>query len=138
MKRGPAPSRMRIEYATECALPAPPAYLSDRAKEIWLEIGTELATGRLITTVDRLAFAKLCDYEAKWEASITKAQNAGTDHVMINGQLCKEPNQARADEIAKTLRQWLGEFGMTPATRSSVKPLVATNASNALQRFQIR
>ena len=74
-----------------------PKWLDQDSEAIWHELQTEVAHG-VLTRQDRRAFAMLCCLLAEFQASPTGMQ---TSRISVMNSL-------------------LGQFGMTPATRSKV------------------
>ncbi|MEM7806491.1 MAG: phage terminase small subunit P27 family [Planctomycetota bacterium] len=137
-KRGPAPkptairraegtvgrgaSRMNKREAKPASkLPDPPNELSADARKVWRRLGNRLLKHGLVTNLDEVAFAGLCDSYATWLRLIEKADALGGDIVSVNGQLVPNPARSAALKQWEVCRRLLGEFGMTPARRVRVE-----------------
>ena len=91
----------------------PPAWLNDRAREHWGELAPVYKSAGLLTTGDRQALALLCKAFSRFRSN-------------------------PADDKARDLyRRMLVEFGLTPSSRSRLKP-TAEPARDRLAEFLSR
>lgn len=86
----------------------PPGYLAGEALEFWSEHAKTLIDAGTLRASDRHAFGLLCESYAAWRAEPTR------------------------DTIAE-YRRMLGEFGMTPASRTKVR--VESKPQDSLSEF---
>ena len=107
----------------------PPEWLSDGAREVWLVEAPKFRKARLLTEIDVMAFAALCQSAADYRRAVRKT---GDDDVK-----CKyaedEEGEVRAvgehlnpwamvkSMSSKQLGMWLGKFGGTPQDRTRVE-----------------
>ena len=117
------------------ALPAPPEWLREQGRRVWLEVGPHLAAVGLLSAVDAGALAIYCD---AWDDYFDAARL-----IELHGELiatdkggfqmnpaCKLKATARA-----AIRQYQGEFGLTPAARVSLPS--APIGSDDLEDFKV-
>lgn len=107
----------------------PPEWLSEGAREVWLQEAPKFRKARLLTEIDVMAFAALCQSAADYRRAVRKT---GEDDVK-----CKyaedEEGEVRAvgehlnpwamvkSMSSKQLGMWLGKFGGTPQDRTRVE-----------------
>lgn len=107
----------------------PPDWLSDGAREVWQQEAPKFRKARLLTEIDVMAFAALCQSAADYRRAVRKT---GEDDVK-----CKyaedEEGEVRAvgehlnpwamvkSMSNKQLGMWLGKFGGTPQDRTRVE-----------------
>lgn len=107
----------------------PPEWLSDGAREVWLQEAPKFRRARLLTEIDVMAFAALCQSAADYRRAVRKT---GEDDVK-----CKyaedEEGEVRAvgehlnpwamvkSMSSKQLGMWIGKFGGTPQDRTRVE-----------------
>jgi P27 family predicted phage terminase small subunit len=135
-KRGPAPKptnlrvlhgdrRDRIntrEPQPREALPEPPERMSPGALVIWEYTIEELASMRTITAADRDALACYCEAVATHRrASELLARSDILMKALHGDRLVRNPLLAVQRDAAYTIRQFAGEFGLTPSARSSIR-----------------
>ena len=112
----------------ERGIPDPPMWLSSAALDHWREIAPELDALGVLTTVDGLALAMLCeawaDYRQAREilalegSTYTRMTAAGSTSVVAR------PEAAISSDAWKRMKSMLIEFGLTPSsrTRVSIRP----------------
>lgn len=119
-------------------VPTVPAHLSAEAKAEWRRISATLGKLGLLTGVDRSALAAYCQAYADWieaedhvrdEGKVTLTPVVTETREFKNGtKVTKEsggypiqnPWLAIRNRALDTMRQFLTEFGMTPASRSKI------------------
>lgn len=146
-KRGPAPkptSQKRLEgnpgreklndddLKVKPRVPPAPVKLSTEAKAVWKRLGKKLLTYGLISELDEVAFAVLCESYAQYLELIKKARKDGP-LVMVNGQPIPNPYLGRADKEAAKVHKLLAEFGLTPASRSRIN--IASQDADPADQF---
>ncbi len=97
-----------------------PADLSQAAKKVWKQTVPVLLELGTLTTADGDALASYCQAKVMWQlaqASIDK------DGIIIQSSqgLKKNPAVTVADTAMKTMRALMGEFGLTPASRTKIE-----------------
>ena len=101
-------NRLNLSLPTpEAGIPTPPKHLSNAARVYWKKIVPQLDAMGILTKVDATAIEMLCETYAD-----------------IQGLRELQPlTPAIARQISDTdrrLKNWLNEFGLTPASRSRV------------------
>lgn len=107
----------------------PPDWLSDQAREVWQEEAPKFRRARLLTEVDVMAFAALCQSAADYRRAVRKT---GEDDVKCKFAEDEEGNVRSVGEhlnpwamvksmSSKQLGMWLGKFGGTPQDRTRVE-----------------
>jgi P27 family predicted phage terminase small subunit len=116
-------------------LPAPPEWLGDHGRQVWLTVGPHLAAVGLLSEVDSGALAIYCD---AWD-EFHDAQRLIDAHGELiptdkggfqMNPACRLKNAARA-----AIRQYQGEFGLTPAARVSLPS--APSGVDDLEDFKV-
>lgn len=159
--RGPPP-RLRVVAGSvkpgtgsifEPGTPRKPSWLSAAAKVEWDRIVPELQQANLLSVVDRVALAAYCQAWAELEITTTVVED--------EGRVVKEPIQSASGQVIghvlkahpavrmqrdafNRVRQFLTEFGLSPAARarlgSASKPSrpEATMPGNRLHEIRNR
>lgn len=107
----------------------PPDWLSDGARVVWDQEAPKFRRARLLTEVDVLAFAALCQSAADYRRSVSKT---GEDDVKCKYAEDEEGTVRAVGEhlnpwamvksmSSKQLGMWLGKFGGTPQDRTRVE-----------------
>ena len=133
----PEPSNMKVLKGTErpCRvnknepqLPIErsivPKWLSEQAKEAYLQLSDVLVGMQVLTKADRLALEMLCDAYATYRKATEFVQQNGLTYEMVtkSGDIMHRayPQVAIASDAYKLVRSLMTEFGLTPASRSKV------------------
>lgn len=103
-------------------IPPCPKHLNKEAKAEWRRISKELAVLGLLTMVDRAALAAYCQSWARWVAAEEELAKPDVKMVEVTDKGYHHPNPwiGIANQAMKQMRGFLGEFGMTPSSRSKV------------------
>lgn len=100
--------------------PSPPSFLGKLAKEEWRRVVPELHRLGLLTKLDRAALAAYCQSWARY----IEADKVITDHGMTfmtdKGYVCQRPEVTIAQKERSQMKQFASQFGLTPASRSSI------------------
>jgi P27 family predicted phage terminase small subunit len=108
----------------------PPDWLSEGARVVWLQEAPKFRKARLLTEIDVLAFAALCQAASDYRRAVAKT---GEDDVKVKMVVDKESGQpvstgehlnpwAMVKSMAsKQMAGWLGKFGGTPQDRTRVE-----------------
>jgi len=107
----------------------PPEWLSDGARVVWLQEAPKFRAARLLTEVDVLAFAAMCQSAADYRRAVAKT---GDMDVKSKFREDEEGNVVEVGEhlnpwamvksmASKQLGMWLGKFGGTPQDRTRVE-----------------
>ena len=128
------PSRTnQHEPVPAVALPLPPDWMSEKARQYWGDIGAVLLNMKVVTAADGPALMLLTETLAEWaearQAVIGVDGQAGVGLVYEmeteGGQTMRRPNPevAQASDAMKRALRMLTEFGLTPSSRSKVTAL---------------
>lgn len=110
-------------------IPDCPDHLDDDAKAEWRRISAELSALGLLTIIDRAALSAYCQSWSRWmkaEANIAK-------HGLVvkspkSGYPIQNPFVTVANTALDSMRKFLVEFGMTPASRARLQVSPTSNA----------
>jgi P27 family predicted phage terminase small subunit len=103
-------------------LPDPPAFVdSSEALAIWHQYAPALNRLGLLETLDAIAFGMLCD---ACVAYVQARDQLSPDNLVITvgefGAEQQNPLVSIIRQQSKAVREFLGEFGMTPGSRSAL------------------
>lgn len=102
------------------ALPDLPKHLATEARAEWERLGPVLVRLKLLTRLDRAAFAAYCQAWARHveaEEQLAKASPLAFTH---NGYPIVNPWQTISKQAVDQMAKFLGEFGLTPAARTRI------------------
>jgi P27 family predicted phage terminase small subunit len=110
-------------------LPSKPRHLTTEASSEWDRLAPVLMRLKLLTRLDRAAFAAYCQAWARHveaEEQLAKASALAFTH---NGYPIVNPWLTISNQAVEQMRKFLGEFGLTPAARTRIgaPPLPAEN-----------
>lgn len=119
------PSRTNAAEPTPTVLlPVPPDWLSPRARAYWAEVGDVLLAMKVCTVADGLALQLLTEALAEWAEARQQVRKRGLtyDTTTVTGGTMRRPNPevAIAADAWRRAMTMLGQFGLTPASRSKV------------------
>lgn len=97
--------------------PARPRWLLPEARREWQRIVPELERLGLLTLVDRAALAAYCQAWARFVQADAKITEEGPVTVSLSGYRQPNPYVAIARQNTQIVRQFCGEFGLTPSSR---------------------
>jgi P27 family predicted phage terminase small subunit len=100
--------------------PAPPAHLSDEAREHWQQVAAELSAARVLTKLDVDALAMYCESYARWAWANAQIRKHGVLVKTPSGYPTQSPLLQIANKAFEHMRAMLTEFGMTPSSRARV------------------
>ena len=109
-------------------LPSAPRWLSDEAKREWKRIAPRLHAVGLLTEVDGLALAMLCEAFAQYMAAKAVVDREGLLLVSEKGNSYQHPAAGLMTQARGELLKWAREFGMTPSARSRISVQAAEDA----------
>ena len=101
-------------------LPSAPRWLSDEAKREWKRIAPRLHAVGLLTEVDGLALAMLCEAFAQYMAAKTVVDSEGLLLMSDKGNSYQHPAAGLMTQARGELMKWAREFGMTPSARTRI------------------
>lgn len=106
------------------SLPECPDFLQGQAREAWQEFGRELEACGIATRLDATALAMLCNAYAQYLDAAEKTARLGAVWIEKGeGKIPKfqySPYWSVMNRAFKQVKDMLGEFGMTPSSRSNV------------------
>jgi len=129
------------------SVPKPPAYLTKYAKELWKDLADELIAQSMLTILDMPALEACCEaygqYRAAHEAVFRpKDPETGKQRDRTLAEYMKERNSQTMPEYTamtkafNTLKAYLIEFGMTPASRGRISiPNSPEEETNTMERL---
>lgn len=129
------PQRRAGEPQPEVALPACPEWLPERVRDKWDEIGGELVKLGVMTTVDSLALAMLCEALADYFEFSDAMEKSGAVACSEKGGVYQHPNASLRSNAWMRLMKALREFGMTPSSRTAVRAVKQPAKDNGKSRF---
>jgi P27 family predicted phage terminase small subunit len=101
-------------------VPTCPRWIIGDARKEWNRISKELIAIGLLTSVDRAALAAYCVSYGRWSEAEQRIQKTGLLIKSPTGNVQKNPLVLIAEESMRLMRGFLGEFGMTPSSRSRI------------------
>lgn len=115
------------EPVPDVALPLPPDWLSEKARQYWREIGDVLLHMKLTTVADGPAMQLLTETLAEWAEARQEVHANGLTYSTTTESGSEihrpYPQVAIASDAMKRALRMLTEFGLTPASRSKVSAL---------------
>jgi P27 family predicted phage terminase small subunit len=98
-----------------------PSWLDKEAKKEWKRILKELENEDL-KALDVKALEGYCQSYSKWKKSEEYLQEKGNTFETPNGYIMPRPEVAIANKAQAEMRAWAKELGLTPASRTRMKP----------------
>lgn len=98
-----------------------PRHLAGEAKTEWERVIGELRRLGLATSLDRAALAGYCQSWARWVEAERQIRRYGAIIKSPSGFPMQSPYLGVANMALKQMREFLVEFGMTPAARTRVE-----------------
>jgi P27 family predicted phage terminase small subunit len=101
--------------------PAAPAHLDEEAHREWDRVIVTLDQLGLVTTLDRAALAGYCQAWSRWVDAEMKLREYGAVlKSPTKGVPLLSPYLTIANRALEQMRQFLSEFGMSPASRTRI------------------
>ncbi|GHE00912.1 terminase [Defluviimonas sp. 20V17] len=97
-----------------------PPHLSDVATEEWRRIAGALQDMGVVTLVDRAALAAYCQSYGRWVEAEEKLKETPTLVKTASGYIQQNPWLTVANKQLELMGRYMGELGITPASRSRV------------------
>ena len=133
-KRGPKP-RQKLPMADPLTgAPEKPEWLDAEASAEWDRLIAILTERRVISKADGMALALLCSTYSAWRSAAEALAKEGPAVETGSGGFKPSPELQAADRHRKQPLSWLREFGLTPASRHTVPPIVDV-AKDSLEAF---
>lgn len=110
-------------------IPSCPAWLDKDAKSAWRYIVNWLGASGLVSKADRSALARYCQTYSRWKKAELFLQKHGDIYPLKDdkGQVrcfVPWPQVAMANRLGQALTRLEQEFGLTPAARMRIDPVV--------------
>ena len=108
---------------------SPPEWLSDGARVVWEQEAPKFRKARLLTEIDVMAFAALCQAASDYRRAVART---GDDDVKSKMAMDEDGKPVNVGEhlnpwamvksmSSKQMALWLGKFGGTPQDRTRVE-----------------
>ena len=123
------------EPALPVEIPRCPSHLSPEAKREWKRVSLDLAGYGLLTRIDRAALALYCEAWGRWVDAEKALRTYGVMIKAPSGFPMQSPYLAIANKAMEQMRAMLGEFGMSPSSRTRVHAAAVVNEDNPLERL---
>lgn len=154
-KRGPRPQPTQLKILRgnpgkrdlNTSEPAPPAdgivmpsHLGEVAAARWSELLPMLQATRVMTCADVEALARYCDTYEWWLATRAKLRKEGDTYPILNDggevkYIAQRPEVSIAHKLAQQLRQLEADFGLSPASRASLKVEPEAKTESTIEKF---
>ena len=108
----PAPGLQRLRA---------PKGMSASAQRRWRRLSTTLYQARVLTAMDESALKLLVDSLEQYELANAEVQKSGLIILTTNGNYVQNPYLAIANRASDRIMRLLGQFGMTPSSRTGVE-----------------
>ena len=115
-----AKEKLHDKINPDVGLPAPPDWLLPEAVTEWYRLGETLVEMGVMTVVDYMGFAILCQAYGRWARTEWDLKQE-TD--LIPGSkdnLTLNPRYQLIRQSVDDIKRMLGQFGLTPATRNEI------------------
>ena len=106
----------------EIAIPDAPADISDDGREVWITFARQLAGMRVVTRADFAALQMLCESWVRWKSATRTVTETGFMVRSPNGLPMQNPMLSVANKAQDQCLKILAEFGLTPSSRSRLRP----------------
>lgn len=119
-------------------IPDPPEHLNDIAKEEHKRMSGVLYNLGLLTEIDGTALAAYCEAYSVWVEACTVRNELGADwmtETTSNGNTIQRPLVGIINQARKAMKDFLVEFGMTPASRSKVSAKKSEDKKNPFSKL---
>lgn len=100
--------------------PSPPDWLTDVGKQEWRRVARILHRLRVLTDADLTALAAYCDAYSRWRDARKQIEDQGITTETGAGNLKAHPATTVVHQAMLEMRQFMSEFGLTPASRVRV------------------
>jgi P27 family predicted phage terminase small subunit len=114
------PQRRNLaEPVVESAIPACPKTLKGEARAEWKRVTKELDSIKVLTLIDRPSLMQYCEMWAQQKKCQAIVEKEGQFFTTEAG-IVEHPAAKAERQCVIQIRQYLQQFGMTPAARASV------------------
>jgi len=111
-------------------IPPCPKFLQGDARKQYRKTAKKLARIGLITELDDMALAMLCQGWAEYLEATEQVKKSGLLVKSPNGFPVLNPYLIAANQALKKVRSLLAEFGMTPGSRSRIQAAATSDESD--------
>jgi P27 family predicted phage terminase small subunit len=118
-------------------IPPCPDFLQGEARKTWHKVSKKLFRIGLLTEIDDMALAILCESWAEYLESSAKLAETEMLVKAPNGQPMMNPYLVIANQAIKKVRALLAEFGMSPSSRSRISTAGAGQDSESGEWFDL-
>jgi P27 family predicted phage terminase small subunit len=101
-------------------IPSCPSHLDAEAKKEWHRLSKDLYALGLLTKIDRDALAAYCQCYSRWVEAEQKLRETGMVVKAPTGYPMLNPYLSVIHKTLNHMQAFLGEFGLTPASRSRI------------------
>lgn len=101
-------------------MPSAPRWMTLEAKRQWRRIAPRLHAAGLLTEIDGLGLAMLCEAVGQYVEGKEIVEREGAIAVSDNGNVYQHPAVGLMKSARGEILKWSREFGMTPASRSRI------------------
>ncbi len=99
-----------------------PAFLVGAARSEWRRLVPQLRRLGLVTSLDRAALSAYCQAWSRWLRAEDQLKRYGEVVKSPTGYPMQSPYLAIANRAMQQMREFLVEFGLSPASRGRVRP----------------
>lgn len=101
-------------------MPSAPRWMSLEGKQQWRKLAPRLHAAGLLTEVDGLGLAMLCEAVGQYVEGKEIVEREGAVAISDNGNVYQHPAVALMKSARSEVLKWAREFGMTPASRTRI------------------
>lgn len=116
-------------------VPPCPTFLKDEARREWRRMARKLMAMGVLTAIDLDALSVYCQVYARWRDAEEKLNQFGPIIKDKDGGFAQSPYLGVANECIRQLRMFMGEFGITPSSRTRVSSTKPQDAEDPMERF---
>lgn len=134
----------KAEPKPHVGAPEMPAGLCAAAQVEWARIVPELLAMKVLTTDNGAALAAYCQAFARWLQAEAEIDKNGITFVsmfvtkagdLVSGDIKKNPAVTVSSDCVKIMGKFLGEFGMTPSSRSRLQVAAQGEEVDPMEEF---
>jgi P27 family predicted phage terminase small subunit len=117
------PGKKRLpegEVKPKVEMPSMPKHLNAEARAEWDRLGPVLVRLKLLTRLDRAAFAAYCMAWSRHVEAEEQLAKASALAFTANGYPIVNPWATISKQAVDQMAKFLGEFGLTPASRTRI------------------
>jgi P27 family predicted phage terminase small subunit len=120
----------------QSAIPTPPEWLGLHGRAKWVEVGPHLAAVGLFASIDGGALAQYCAAWDEFHDADQLVRENGMTYTSDKGNHLANPAVSIRQKARQAIRQWGGEFGLSPAARVSL-PGTGGGAVDEMEEFKV-